>query len=320
MLILSFSAQTQQDVQLSQQYLSRINVNPAATGTSNYADAYLFARQQWMGFEGAPSTQMLNAHGYVQDIRSGVGLSIVNDMIGRNRCLNMMFSYAYHIQTGEERFFSLGLSAGLIHRRFGGNIITEMIEIDPDIREILSNGQSVYRPDVNFGLIYSSPKFAFGLSATHLTHYLFKESWFRMPLHGYAFMEFGLDFSQNVRFTPRAQVMSALADGSVLGDTLKIPLMDKVDLLFDLGGTLSVQDKFWIGGAFRAGMPFSSVSVTATVGVNLTPNLRIGYAYDHKLGNTFQNVKTYGSHEIVLNYRMKLTEVEVAEATPRFFE
>jgi len=42
--------------------------------------------------------------------------------------------------------------------------------------------------------------------------------------------------------------------------------------------------------------------------------------YNYKLGRTFQNVKTYGSHEIMLNYRMRVTEVQTAEATPRFFE
>jgi type IX secretion system PorP/SprF family membrane protein len=316
MLFLSLSAWTQQDAQLSQQYQSRININPAATGTANYANAFLFARQQWIGFEDAPSTQMFNAHGYLKDIRSGVGMSVLNDIIGRNHYLNLMFSYAYHIKTGEEKFLSLGLGAGLAHRKFGGDILVGMPESDPEIIEIL-NGKSIYRPDVNFGLMYSTPKFAFGLSATHLTHYLYQDWWFRLPIHIYSFIEFGIGDKEKIMFTPRIQAMSAFSSA----DTV-ILIMDRMDMLVDVGGTISIRDRLWFGGAFRVASfnPFGGTSFTAMAGINLTPDLRVGYSYDHKLGKTFHNIKNYGTHEIMLNYRLKIAEVEVSEATPRFFE
>jgi type IX secretion system PorP/SprF family membrane protein len=326
-LFLNFSVRAQQDIQLGQQHLSRLNINPAATGTSNYANAYLFARQQWIGFEGAPSTQMFNAHGYVDEIRSGFGLSVVNDIVGRNKFLNLMFAYAYHIQVGYERFFSLGLSAGLVHRRFGGNLITGEQELCPDLLEMLRNGKSVYRPNVNFGFIYSAPKFVFGLSATHLTRYLFNEDWFQFPLHGYVFMEFGIDFNESLRFTPRIQVMSAFGS-TMFKDTFAF--FDNVDLLYDVGGTFSLDDRFWIGASFRAAhsLPGTGIlesgiapnSVVGMFGINLGPNIRVGYSYDFKLGRTFQNVRNFGTHEIILNYRMRVAEVEASEQTPRFFE
>jgi type IX secretion system PorP/SprF family membrane protein len=329
-LLLSFSARAQQDVQLSQQFLSRININPASTKISNFADAYLFVRQQWIGFEDAPSTQMFNAHGYIDDIRSSVGLTFLNDMVGRNRHLNLLFSYAYHVKTGEESALSLGLSAGLVNRRLDGDMMTGMPEIDPEIIEMLTNGRGVYRPDVNFGLMFATPKFAFGLSVTHLTHYLYKETWFRFPMHGYAFIEYGIDFSENLRFTPRAQLMSALGSGNKKTTGETIGFMDRMDLLLDLGGTFMINNRFWLGGSFRSGgfdfkakelaEKIGANSFTAIVGLNLGPNLRFGYSYDYKLGKTFQNVRTYGTHEIMLNYRMKIREEEAAEATPRFFE
>jgi len=314
-LTLSFWAQGQQDIFLSQQHFSRININPSATEVSNYANAFLIARQQWIGFEGAPSTQMFNAHGYIEDIRSSVGLSVVSDIIGRNRALNLMFAYAYHVKTAENRHLSFGLSAGVMNRRLDGSMLTNEPEHCPEIIEMLINGKSVYRPDVNFGITYSTPKFAFGVSATHLTRYLYpKDDWFRLPLHVYGFMEFGLDFGENVRFTPRVQFMSAVS--SV--DTVSI--MNRADMLLDLGGTFSVRNRFWLGASFRTGQEFDGSSISAMVGLNLSPNLRVGYSYDYKLGKTFQNVRTIGSHEIMLNYRIRVTEVQTSEQTPRFFE
>ena len=322
-MVLSFSTRGQQDILLNQQHFSKININPSATEVSNYANAYLFVRQQWIGFEGAPSTQMFNVHGYLEEIRSSMGLSFVNDVVGRNRYLNLMFAYAYHLKIGEESSLAFGLSAGLVNRRFDGNLLTNMPEICPEIIEMLQNGKSVYRPDVNFGITYSTPKFRAGISATHLTRYLYNtDDWFKLPLHGYAFIEYGIDINENMRITPRIQLMSALS--SV--DTINV--IDRIDMLYDVGGIFSFRDRVWFGASFRSGGVLSAIdksfqlgnTVSAMVGVNLGPNLRVGYSYDYKLGKTFQNVKTYGSHEIMLNYRMRVTEVQSAEATPRFFE
>jgi len=127
-------------------------------------------------------------------------------------------------------------------------------------------------------------------------------------------MEFGLDLGENVRFTPRVQFMSAVS--SI--DTVSI--MNRADMLLDLGGTFSVRNRFWLGASFRTGQEFDGSSISAMVGLNLSPNLRVGYSYDYKLGKTFQNVRTIGSHEIMLNYRIRVTEVQTSEQTPRFFE
>jgi type IX secretion system PorP/SprF family membrane protein len=309
-LFLNFSVRGQQDIQLSQQSFSRININPAAIDFSEYANAYLFARQQWIGFEGAPSTQLFSAQGYVDDIRSGVGFSLVSDHVGRNRLFNMMFSYAYFMHFGGDRYLSLGIGAGLFNRRYGGNILVNEPEYDPDIIEMLVNGKSVYRPDMNFGVTYSTLDFKIGISATHLTRYLYgKNDWFKLPLHAYAFAEYDFYITDNMRVTPKLQVMSAFGSG----DTVK--LMNKVNMLYEFGGLLSVEDKFWLGASFRYGD-----ALVAMIGINLGPNLRMGYSYDLKIGNAFKNIKTYGSHEIMFNYRMRLTEIESAEQTPRFFD
>jgi type IX secretion system PorP/SprF family membrane protein len=266
---------------------------------------------------------MFNVHGYIEEIRSSMGLSFFNDVVGRNRYLNLMFAYAYHVRTGEESSLAFGLSAGLVNRRLDGNLLTDMPEICPEIIELLQNGRSVYRPDVNFGITYSTPKFTAGISATHLTRYLYsKDDWFKLPLHGYAFVEYAIDITENIRFTPRIQFMSALS--SV--DTINV--IDRIDMLYDIGGVFSFRDRVWFGASFRSGGVLSTIAdsfqvgntVSAMVGVNLGPNFRVGYSYDYKLGRTFQNVRTFGSHEIMLNYRMRVTEVQVAEATPRFFE
>ena len=314
-LFLGVFARGQQDIQLSQQLFSRLNNNPAATGFSNYVNAYLFARQQWMGFEGAPSTQVFNANSYIEDIRSGVGLSIFNDRVGRNNLFSMKLAYAYHVKVGDEQYLSLGLGAGFIYRKFGGSIVGEP-EIDPEIISML-NGESRYRADVDLGIMYSTRKLTVGISATHVSRYLHTKDknsafdWFNLPMNAYTFAEYAFDINNNIRFTPRIQVSSVFSTHK--NDTLN--LMDKVDLFFEFGGLVELKDKFWLGTTFRNGD-----ALVAMVGINLGANLRIGYAYDYKLTNTFKNFRSFGSHEIMVNYRVKLITNQNADFAPRFFD
>jgi len=330
-ILLSFSARAQQDVLLSQQHWSRTNINPAATPVSNYANAFLIIREQWglfgSGFQGAPSSQMFNVHSYIEDIRSSVGLSIVNDAVGRSRNLNLMLNYAYHLRVGQEGYLAFGLGIGLQNRRIDDNLIFDRPELGLDFDEVWGDRRGL-RPSVNFGITYSTPNFKFGVSATNLSRFFYSEDdWFRLPLHLYSFMEIGLDLSDEVRFTPRVQFMSAM--GSSLApmvngtDTIRFGFTDRFDAIVDLGGKFSFGDRFFLGASFRSDATFSRNSgnaLSAMIAVNLGPNFRIGYSYDHNLGNVFQNVGRFGSHEIMLNIRMRVSETQTSERTPRFFE
>jgi len=326
-VFLSFSARAQQDIILTQQHFSRININPAATEISNYANAYLIARQQWIGFQGAPSTQMLNVHGYLDEIRSSFGLSIVNDVVGRSRNLNIMLTYAYHLRVGDVSYLAFGIGAGLQNRRIDGDLIFEQMENSIDFEDLL-HGRRGIRPSVNFGITYSMPNFVFGISATNLSRFFYSaDDWFRLPLHIYSFMEIGIDMGDMVRFTPRVQFMSAMGSSTAPflngSDTIRLNFTDQFDAVLDLGGKFMFADRFWIGASFRSDATFSrnaGRSASAMIGVNIGPNFRLGYSYDHNFGNALRRARTFGSHEIMLNIRMRVSETQTSERTPRFFE
>lgn len=314
LLIAHACAWAQQDVVLSQQQFSKINFNPAATGTSNYANAYLFARQQWAGFDGAPSTQVLNVQGYLSEIRSGFGLSISNDKIGTNKAFGMKFTYAYHVSLNEDKYLAFGISAGITSRKFGGDIVFQNPEIDPEIIEMAYNGRLKFRENVDLGVVYTAPKFSFGLSASHITRFLYGENqsdWFQMPLQMYAFTEGNINIGKSILFSPRAQFSSVFTDEQ--NDSTS--LFQTMRFQYEVGATMVFNDVFWIGAHFRNGD-----GVVAQIGIRLGNALRLGYSYDIRLGNALKNTKSYGSHEIMLNYRILIQENEEAEFSPRFFE
>jgi type IX secretion system PorP/SprF family membrane protein len=323
-LFLGFFARGQQDIQLSQQTFSKINFNPAATGFSNYANAYLFARQQWIGFEGAPKTFLFNANTYIEQIRSGVGFSVFNDRNASSNLFSVSLAYAYHIRIGREQYVSFGLSGGIFHRKYGGNISVLEPEIDPELIELLTNGNSIVRPNIDLGITYSTPKLIVGLSATHVSRYLdtkddflYKTAhydWFNLPMHVYLFVEPSFDINKDLKVTPR--IMGASVFSTYRNDTLSF--LNKIDPFYEIGLVFEFQNKIWIGGNYRSGADFKNGSTAiAMLGINLRHNLRLGVSYDFRFKNTYKS-----TGEIMLNYRFKYMDDsdQSIDFAPRFFD
>src|SRR5690606_35555144 len=90
--------------------------NPAAAGNARDIHVGVLARQQWIGFKDAPSTQLINAYGYVPKVKGGLGLVVANDMLGKERSFSARFSYAYRQRLCDKAFLSAGISLGLLNK------------------------------------------------------------------------------------------------------------------------------------------------------------------------------------------------------------
>jgi type IX secretion system PorP/SprF family membrane protein len=191
---------------------------------------------------------------------------------------------------------------------------------------MLTVGDSRYRADVDVGVMFSTPKLSVGLSATHITRYLYENDWFSLPMNAYGFIEYAIDIGDNLRFTPRAQVSGVFS--TFRNDTLD--LMKKVDLFYEFGGVFEINNRLWIGGSYRlridqntfADMHRTSGAIVGMLGINLGTNLRFGYSYDFKSSIRTANVRTFGTHEIMLNYRIRLIDNtdHSIDFAPRFFD
>ena len=71
-------------------------------------------RQQWVGFEGSPSTTVFNISAPVSPfkINSGVGLMVENDNIGFNKDIKLALTYSYIAQIGQGKL-GIGINAGM---------------------------------------------------------------------------------------------------------------------------------------------------------------------------------------------------------------
>ena len=280
-LLLLFAVSTftygQSDIFLTQQWFSRINMNPAAIGNNASVDVFLLNRQQWVGFDGAPKTSILNVHSYFDDFKSGLGLSLLYDKIGVSRqTVNAMFSYAHNVVLFEEISLVLGLAGGLFNSNWdpNKNRFPDDTTIDPDL---LPDYSSLTSFDFNAGMELNGHNTTLGLSFTHLLNSVAETG--KPAREFYSYLRYRWIINRDMYLAPG--VMYRYSNNSSLLD-------------FNVTGHL--MRSYWAGFSFR---PNNAISMMLGAEYG---NFRIGYAYDRSIGATASLAKN--THEVMLFVRL----------------
>ncbi len=294
----------QQDAQYTQYMFNTMSVNPAYAGSRGQLSIAALYRSQWVGLDGAPTSQTLNLHSPIRNSRLGYGFSVVNDEIGdgtvQETYLDAVISYTIDVsQTGK-------LSFGL---KGGGNFLSlDFNKLRNFDSEAISadNIENRFAPNFGIGAYYHTDKFYLGLSAPNLletdnfdnsnrdannVNFLSRERINFYAITGYVF-----DLSNEFKFKP------ALLTKVVGGAPLQV----------DFSANFMYNDKFTFGGAYRW-----DAAVSALAGFQVSDQIMIGLAYDKEttaLGSTRFND---GSFEVFL--RFELVKSFRKLVSPRFF-
>lgn len=291
----------QQDDPMYSQYLFNIQAfNPAYVGSWECVGFMLLGRYQWVEFDGAPETHTFSVQAPLRNERVGLGLSVINDVLGREKRLSVFTDYSYKLQLGNDVGLRLGLKAGFTNYR---HLLTEHVIVDPgdpafegDIREKLM-------PNVGIGLFLSSPRYFAGFSIPKLLKNKFENQDYTTDyefrnldlIGGYVF-----DVGSMVKFKP-----SFMARHS-----------ESLPFVFDLNANFLINERFWLGGMVRSTSWDGGGSV---LGLNvqfiINQKFRIGYAYDKGLND--MGYYSNGSHEVMLSYELR--SFVKSFTSPRYF-
>jgi type IX secretion system PorP/SprF family membrane protein len=168
--ITALDARGQQLSQYTQYVFNQFSVNPAVAGSKDCIDLRLGYRQQWTGFEGAPTTGWASIHAAIKPKgkpavgnKHGVGAFMEADNAGNWGYTRMLLAYAYHVQMSRDYFMSFGLFGGVVQEKFDlGNVFAVNYN-DP----ALDNRASVVVfPEITPGLFVYN-KVAWGGLAMH---------------------------------------------------------------------------------------------------------------------------------------------------------
>ena len=290
----------QQDAQYTQYMYNTISVNPAYAGSRGVLSIAALHRSQWVGLDGAPTTQTLNFHTPVSN-NVGLGLSVVNDEIGngtnQDTYIDAAFSYTVHIS--EEGKLSFGLKAGghLLNVDF-----TKLRNYGAESN--MPNIDNKFSPNFGAGIYYHTDRFYAGLSVPNFLqteHFDSSDSnssslIAQERMNFYLITGYVFDLKNNVKFKPAALVKA------VKGAPLQL----------DLSANFLFNDKFSLGAAYRW-----DAALSALFGFQLNEQLMIGLAYDKEVTDLGATTFNDGSFEIMLRYEFLKNYKRVI--TPRFF-
>ena len=294
------SVSAQQDPEYTHYMYNMSVVNPAyATGVPammNFGGLY---RTQWVGAYGAPKTFTFFGHTAIND-KIEAGISFISDDIGdgAKKENNVYADFAYVLKLGGKNKLSLGLKAGFssMQTNFNGFRFT-----DPQTDLAFAENINATKPNIGVGAYYFRDNLYVGLSVPNLLKSKYIEEKSGMNAFGseeiHNFLTAGYVFQVSHKVKLKPAFMSKFVKGA--------------PITLDVTANVLYNEKFEFGAAYRI-----DDSVSALFNINVTPTLRVGYAYDYTLTNFGQF--NSGTHEIMLLFDLDLLG-KGFDKSPRFF-
>jgi type IX secretion system PorP/SprF family membrane protein len=285
----------QQDPQYTQ-YMYNMNIlNPAYAGSQGTLSIGLLGRTQWVDLAGAPKTMTAAIHAPVGR-NVGLGFSIIADEIGPVKEQNVFADFSYTLEMNDEARLAFGIKAGVTFQ----TIDFLRLSIDQQDDPLFSNNLNKTSPNFGVGAFYYTDKFYAGLSMPNMleTRYFEKQNGIISEasenMHYFLTSGYVFDLSTDVKLKP--SVMLKAVSGAPLS--------------IDFSANALIFDKFELGLSWRV-----EDAVSGMMNFLVTPDIRLGYAYDYTLTN-LGSFNT-GSHEVFLLYNVDLSKGNLN--SPRFF-
>jgi type IX secretion system PorP/SprF family membrane protein len=300
MFLIAGSLASGQQLPIYSQYLyNKFLINPAVAGSDGYTSYNLTAREQWLGYYGAPRTFSFSGQtrilkrSYIlkntsvrrqvyrpkTDGKVGLGGYVFSDRNGLVQRTGFQFSYSYHMWLRNSTQLSMGLALTGYHYIIDDKQINFEEPNEPWLNNDLRRGMFI--PDATFGMYLLNARYSVGFSADQLFkasarigEYGFKE--FRLDRHYYLFGSYIFEINTLIDLEP----------------SFLFAMSEQFKPQADIGLTYIYNKGFWAGLAYR-----TSGAVIANLGVKYQ-NMFIGYAFDFTL-QEIQRI-TYGTHEITL--------------------
>ncbi|MCJ7446105.1 MAG: type IX secretion system membrane protein PorP/SprF [Bacteroidales bacterium] len=309
-IILSFlcgAAQAQQFPMYSQYMMNGFLINPSFAGRDGYTTVNITAREQWVGLGQAPSTYAASfqtrilKNSYIMKATSvrrklvrptkggkvGLGGYVFNDNNGIMRRTGIQVAYAYHISmgVGATEGYPNNLAFGL-----AGTLYQYAIDLNGDLvlhdidDEFLNNyDRSVFIPDFNFGVSFTTSKYYMGFAMTNILRgsLLFaKNSDSKRTELGHYFLTGGVKIPLNPSWTLEPSALIKSSD------------MLLKSLQMDLTTRIYFKDDYWMGLSWR-----TNDAIIMMLGLKYD-RFYFAYAFDFTL--TDIRKQSFGTHELTL--------------------
>ena len=294
-LSLFTEVQAQQDPHYTQYMYNMSVINPAYAGSKEGISGGVLYRKQWVEIEDAPTTGTFFLHSPAGK-NVGLGFSAINDKIGPVEETNLYGDFSYTLNLGGEHKLAFGLKAGLTLHKVDFDVIRPTLPNPAD--EAFGQNPNATFFNLGTGVFYYTNKYYLAFSMPNMlkSNYLDFDGrqYGTEELHYFLTGGYVFDLNPNLKFKPFAMLKSSV----------------NAPMSVDISTNFMIYDKLELGATYRLEDSFG-----AMVNFAVTPNLRIGYAYDHIVSDL--NVATPASHEVMLLFDINFSK-KVSQS-PRYF-
>jgi type IX secretion system PorP/SprF family membrane protein len=286
----------QQDPHYTQYMYNMSVINPAYAGSKESVSGGLLYRKQWVEIEDAPTTGTFFIHSPVGR-NVGLGLSLINDKIGPVEETNIYGDFSYTLNLGGEHRLAFGLKAGATMHKVDFNTIYPTL---PDVGDGAFGGGNPSETFLNVGsgVFYYTQKYYVAFSIPNMLKAKYLDfdgtKYGGEEMHYFLTGGYVFELGPSVKLKPFAMVKSSF----------------NAPVSFDVSLNALFSDRFEIGATYRREDSFGAMANFA-----ITPQLKIGYAYDHIISDL--DVVTPSSHEVILLFDLNLSKK--VSRSPRYF-
>ncbi|MBI1768433.1 MAG: type IX secretion system membrane protein PorP/SprF [Bacteroidetes bacterium] len=273
-------------------------VNPAYAGSQVQLSATAIYRNQWVNLDGAPKTFTQTVHSGFRKYRVGLGFILSNDQIGIHNDVGFYGVYSYKLPINKKKgMLSFGLQGGFNNLRSNYALLDPKNPSDPYFGMVSNK----FNPNVGAGIYFRQSNFYVGFSVPYILNNKvvgLENLGATAKQHRYYYLMGGFTqkLSNIVKFAP---------------STL-IKVQDDAPFTFDLNAFLVFYDAVGLGCSYRFGD-----SIIPMFELQLNNNFHVGYAYD--ITTSALNQYSNGSHEIMINYRVKIQKIHKGLECPTYW-
>ena len=293
----STQVQAQQDPQYTNYMYNTVNINPAYAGSRGSMSIFGLHRTQWVGLEGAPTTNSFSVNTPLKNSKLGLGVGYVNDRLGviDENTISLDVSYTIDLNKKNSKLsFGVKGSMNLLNVSY-----SRLNKFDPNDPIVLTDISNEASPNIGAGVYWHNEKSYLGLSVPNfLENDRFDNgtvySSMNQRMHYYLMGGHVFEINPMLKFKP-AFLLKAVSGAP---------------LQADVTANFLIHDKLTLGAAYRWDAAWSALA-----GFQVTDGLMLGYSYDAettKLGR-YNN----GSHELFVRFELfnKYRRVN----SPRFY-
>lgn len=251
----------QNNIRFSQLNFVQGMTNPAAIAVDGRIMVDLIARNQWFGFDGAPTTFGVNGQ-YELDEDMAVGLNVYNDRIGVHQTTAISAQYAYRIFTQYGNAVAFGLGLGVDDHIIDYASASTTVANDP----AFANTYARLTFNGSFGIYYYSPSFYIGGSIPEIFAPKFDEvGKLKLKLEPNYYLSTGVYINRGGKYC--------------LNPHLQVKAMVNTPIAADLILRNTIISRFSIVVGYR-----TEQSIVAGVDMLITPMVRAGYSFNYDVG------------------------------------